>query len=299
MAMADIYYLHGIYLPSAALISELTDATASTNTDETTLFSAGHPHVLLRAVRGQQPDFSFSCTAVKQILDLMDSASDYFSADLTAGNTDLEFRRGKHVSHRYAINVDAPHIRFRAANAFLWWNTLSATHQQDATIDCRIVAVSSDGVTAPISYVSSGTLQGTPAVSQLFTLGPININGSALTGVQEWSLATGITEELVGSDIIVTVTLNDTPWNDRGLAGTKLDGVNGLNLYLRKKDPDGGNVANATAQHVKIIALNGLVLPEDSRTGANDPDSSTLRILIRSTDGSTAPLTISTVSAIT
>jgi len=41
MGVASLYYLHGILLPSGALISELTDTTPAANTEELDGYASG------------------------------------------------------------------------------------------------------------------------------------------------------------------------------------------------------------------------------------------------------------------
>ena len=68
MGLSSLYYLHGVYLPSATFISELTDCSPNANTEDLVGFAAGHPHALFRGVRGQKPDASFTSHAVGQVL---------------------------------------------------------------------------------------------------------------------------------------------------------------------------------------------------------------------------------------
>ena len=308
MGLASLYYLHGIYLPSGALLSELTDCSPSVNTEMLTGMASGHPHPLFRGVRNQKPDASFTCHAVKQILDAVIAGGNNYALDLSAGNTDLLYKQGQHLGFRYAA-ASSVHARLRCAQAMLLWETISATHQQDASIACKLVAAY-DGSNNPVVPAGTVALTGTPAATQFFTLGPVSINGTALHDEQSVSLASGVAVEEAGAsgetwntytgckntDPVLTVTALGEPWDLRGLAGAAATSVV---FYLRAKTDDGHNVADATASHIKITASKGIILPEQVSGGGNDPTTTTLRIAIRASDADTDPLTIDTAAAIT
>jgi len=259
-------------------------------------------------VRGQKPDVTFDSAALGQILAAIVAGGNNYCLDLSAGNTDLEYRRGQNVGIRYDASA-AQHERLRMSKGFLYWNTIRADHQQDASISCRLVGVY-DGTNAPLVQVGTGTLTGTPAATQFYTLGPVKVNGAALNNEQSISLDSGAQPEEAGgsgdvwdtycgikqTDDVLTVSALGKPFGNLGLTGTILSE---LLIYLRAKTADGHNVPDGTASHIKISATNGLVLPENVGGAANDPATSSLRIRLRAPSGSAAPLTISTASAIT
>ena len=307
MGISSIYYLHGILLPSGALISELTDTSPAANTEELVGYSAGHHLPLFRGIRSQTPDASFTANAVGQVIAAIVAGGNNYGLSLS-GNTDLQYRQGTDRGTRAAVAGN--NERLRMNKGFLLWNTIEASHQQDASIACRLVGVyDSASGNNPVVQVGTGALTGTPAAVQFYTLGPVKINGSLLGNEQSWSLASGATAEEQGSggelwnsyvgiktvDPVVTITTLGKPWSNYPITGVV---ISSLELYLRAQSPDGGRVADDTASHIKITATNGLVLPESASGGANDPAISTLRIGLRAASGSADVLTINTASTI-
>lgn len=302
-----IYYLHGIILPSGALISEIDDLTPATNTEELVGFAAGHYQPLFRGIRGQTPDASFTVNAIGQVMAAIIAGGNNYGLSLV-GNTDMGYRQGEDRGTRLALNT-SNHERLRMSKAFLVWNTIEATHQQDASIACRLIACY-DGTNIPVVSVGTGSLSGTPAATQFYTLGPVTINGVAVSDVQNISLASGIEIETQGGqgdpwptyvaiktvDPVLSITRHDKPWADYHSSG---GAITSLVAYLRAKDEDGDNVANGSASHIKITATNGLILPENTSGGGNDPAVTTLRIGLRAPNSNTDILTIDTASLIT
>lgn len=308
MSNEQAWYLHGILTPGGTLIGGLTDVTPATNTERLIAMANGHPEPLFTGVRSQKPDVVFTSTSVGAILTLINAGGSIFCLDLSAGNVDLLYVKGKPQGIRYALNT-TNHLRIRAAKGFLYWRTIRAQHGQEATIECRLVPVY-DGTNQPLVPTGSIALSGTPSVVQLFTLGPVKVNGSALPGVQEWSLAAGEqTEELSGDGEIwttyaglrhnqpaATIRLASQPWANYAPGGTALSA---LQLFLRRKDPDGGNEPNASGLHVLLAGTNGTIEPQDARGGANDPSTTTLLAQLRGASSSGAALAYTADTAIT
>ncbi len=309
-----LFYLHGINA-NGTFLSQLNDATPGLNSDNLIAYAAGHPFPLLNAIRGQLPSVPFTSTAVARILDLLlalPPTDSIYCGNTSAGNTDLYYRKGLDLGVRVPA-ATAEHHRFRMAAAFYYWNTITATLQQDATIACQ-VAATYDGTNEPIVPLGSVALAGTPLVDELYTMGPVYLNDVLVGDEQDWTLSSGIALETAGggSDAggalwptftgvrafapTVTFTNLGSPWgNITALAGTV---ITSLDLYLRKKAQDGTHVANGSNVHIKISATNGLILPETTTGGINSPASSALTAMLRAPDSSSDVLTIDTTSTI-
>jgi hypothetical protein len=296
------FYCHGILLPGDSLISELEDCTPGVNTDLLTGYASGHPHPLFRGARAQVPDVQFTCPAVGQILAAILDGGNNYCVDLGAsGNTDVGYRKGQNKGIR-AADGDSVHERIRFPDAWMYWTSISARHQQDATIAARIVG-RYDGTNAPASQVGSGSLSGTPAAVQWYTQGPMKLNGSWLDNEQGFTLSSGVREEVSGShgdvwptflgiqqtDPEITLDTQGKPWSAYGLTGSALTS---LDVFLRAKTVDGHNVADATASHIKIAVTNGYVVPDRTSGGQTDPATNQLRIALRAPDGNSGVMDI-------
>lgn len=325
-----VFYLHGIQ-HGATFLSELSDGTVGLNSEEMVGFGSGHPYPLFRAIRGQAPSIPFTSEGVGSVLDLIvangGGAPNVWAADLSFGNTgnntDVFYRQGQDMAIRYASGV-SQHHRFRLSHGFMFWDTISAAFGQDAQISAQLVAAF-DGTNVPIIPTGSTTVSGTPSAEEFYTLGKVVINGTTITGEQDWSLASGATLESVGGgsdggsdgsatlwptytaiktlDPVLSLNIQGAPWglDSGGSPYTYLgESISSLVWYLRKKAADGTNVPDATASHIKFTATDGLVLPQSAGGGANDPAISALRIALRAPSGSNNTiLTIDTTSAIT
>jgi len=302
MSVSKLYYLAGISF-GGTLVSEIQDGTPGTNTEELVARPSGSPHPLFRSVRGQKPGMPFTSNALGAILAQFSTSA--FCADLSGANTDLLFRQGKNLGFRYADNL-SDHYRLRIAKAFLYWETIAADHQQDASIACRVVAVSTAGE-API--VGGGTtIAGTVTSDEWYTLGPTKINGTWLGNERGFSLASGVQTEEIGAggqtydsyvggkttDPVLTLRALGDPWGGYAAGGTALTNIV---QYLRRKESDTHNYADSAEQHIKITCPNGLVFPEGVSGGA-DPSETTLRIGLRSASYGTEPVAIETGVAI-
>jgi len=308
MSVNALYYLRGILTPAGTLISQITDTTPSSNSEILTGMAAGFALPLFKGIRGQKPDITFTSTSVAAILNLIKAGGSNYCLDLSAGNVDLLYIKGKNLGIREAIGSSV-HARLRVARGFLYWTTIAATHQQDATIACRLVACF-DGTNNPIVPAGSVAVSGTPTADSFYTLGPVAVNGAPLYDEQGMTLNSGIEAEEAGAageiwaSYVGVKTISPTmsvdalgqPWR-YGITGSTLSAVT---AYLRNKAPDsGGNVANTTATHIKFTAANGIILPDSTKAGTNDPAETTLSLELRALNSNSDVLAIDTTSAIT
>jgi hypothetical protein len=257
----------------------------------------------------QKPQVSFTCNAVAQILGLFNAGLNVHSLDMSAAVVDLGYRQGKNLSDRYGTG-DASNEKLRLTQAMMVWDTIRAVHQQNAEIVCRILPAY-NGTANPIINVGTGTLTGTPAATQFFTLGPTYVNGVRLENEIDFTLASGVALLQSGSagevwdryigvnntDDILTLTTHGKPWSAYGITGGAISA--NVVQYMRAKDPDGANEADGTAAHVKITATNGIIVPDGTTGAGNTPSQNTLTISLRAADGSSNALAFAVNQAIT
>lgn len=305
MAIATNYVLHGILTPSAAFISNLSNVRMSPAVQTMLGYGAGYQAPLFVGNMGQKPAISFDSLDVKTVLDLTGTTC----ADLSAGNTDLFFKKTSGYSSRVA-DATAVHVRNRMAAAGLYVTSLRAGNRSEASVSGMLIA-NYDGVNEPIvPTTASVALSGTPAATYHYVSGPIAINGTTYAGVQSTNVDFGLSiGQLSGDGELydtfqfvrtvapsITVSLLGVPLtNALSLNGTA---VTSLSVYLRKISTT-GRVANGTAGHVKFTATAGIVTVEDVSGGGNDDAVTTIKITLVAPDTSTAPLLLNTAIAIT
>ncbi len=310
MAVASAHVLHGIESASPSFfLSQISDARTSGGIEFLTQRPSGHVYPMYRAVQKQQPEVTFSTPQIKTLLDNVLEVG----ADLSAGNTDLWFKKTTDLGTR-VLNATASHTRMRAAQAFLMWSQISGTHGDLMSASCRLVA-KYDGTNEPIVPAGSTALSGTETSAQAFGVGPIEINTVELSGIQEVTVESGIELVMIGAssepwdtflfvqqtDSQVTIrTTEVSPWVTYGLDGTPLTNIE---IWLRKLaiDSTGGvtRTPDATAEHIKMSSTTGgLITVEDTSGAGNEPVSTTLRLALRATAANTAIWTVSTTSNI-
>lgn len=304
MPVGTVDYLHGLLLPSASFISQLEDLTPASNTELVTGYAAGHPDPLFRAVAGQTPDVRFSTPQLALAL----AGIGLYGVDLSGGNTDLYYKKAVDLGVREAA-ASTVHKRIRATQGMMVWDQIRATHQQTATITCRMIPTY-DGTNAPFAALGSVALAGTPTAAEYFTLGRVKINGTFLPSVQEVSYSLRPQLNIVGSegevwpthvdvqthDPMVTLTGKALqPWIDYGLAG---GAITSIVVYFRKKLKNGHNVPDGTAQHIALTSSDGIIVPESIRGGGSRSADASVSFYVNAPSAAAAHSAISTAAAI-
>ncbi|MGE0605550.1 MAG: hypothetical protein AB7O62_00385 [Pirellulales bacterium] len=302
MSTGQTNVLHGLLFPSAAFISEFSSSQTNINVDELTGLASGHAQPLFTGGAGERPDYTFSTPQIATLL----TALGLYGTDLSAGNTDVYQKAATDLGNRVADGTTSHH-RLRMANAFGYVTSIRAAHGQVAEISARIVP-SWDGSTVPLTPAGSVALSGTAAAIEYFTLGPVKINGTALAGVQEWSLDLGCQIAELSSDgdiytsfiylkeIIPTISVRGTGTDWQATYGTAGTALSALTLYLRRRAVDGYNVSGST--NIAITATNGTVRFDGASGAGNDPLSTMLKIRPRAASSAANVLAFDAASAI-
>jgi len=93
------------------------------------------------------------------------------------------------------------HIKVVAAAGIIVPTRIAAAQGGEATIGYRVVPKSADGSASPLAFTGSQSLaSGQDKVDEVYTMGPVVINGTALDGVENWSLDFGINLSIIIAD---------------------------------------------------------------------------------------------------
>lgn len=309
--ITDQYYLHGILLPGATWIGQLTDTTPAANIEFLTDYASGSAIVpSFRGAHGARPDISFTSPQIKTILD----ATGLTGVAYAANNVDLFYRKGTVLGTRDAIG-GGTHLLVRARRSFFYWTQIEASQDAAASISCRIVPTF-DGTNAPIVGLGSQNIAANLLAAQEYTLGPVKPNGTPIDGVQSWTLSLNPDVNAKASDgesfwsffgvrrhdpVLSVYTPDLDRWVSIGTGGLQ---ITTLTAYLRKKKIDStSNEADGSAVHIKFTGADnpcGLATLMDTSGGVTDEAALGLNIGLRISAADTAyPLTLSTASAIT
>jgi len=206
------------------------------------------------------------------------------------------------------------HRKFTFSKGLLIPTRLTANHRDDAELECNALVVSADGSTAPITIAES---QAVPAVTDdgRHTIGPCKVGNITLTQIDGIGIDFGLDVLIEGSDSdvydsiavirevrnpTITITTSDidtlkaTMIPVGGIACTQANTI----VYLRKRQNQATLLATGTAEHIKFAAYGMAVVETGIDASSNDPGEARLRIEC-AYDGTNAPITVNTASAIT
>jgi hypothetical protein len=300
-------YLQGIVLSNGDVIDQLTDTNPTTNVNRLAQWAAGDPIPTAQIGFGAAPEVTFTTPQVKTILD----ACGLYGLDMSAGNADLYYRKAVAYGTRETLAAEA-HVRLRAVQALLLWDTITCRKGGLAEISCRIIPTY-DGSTAPLVPLSSQAIPTCGAATEFFGMGPIELNTTNLSELEEWTFNLNPEAQVkvfAGEDYPshvhvarhapeLNITTSDLDyWETIGVGGLNLTSVE---AWLRKRQANSvQSVADGTAEHIKITGALGLATTGGSSGGADsDPATMTINAALRAADCSAAnAATISTASAI-
>jgi len=220
------------------------------------------------AVMSARPSIRFSSLSIADVL-------------ASCGVSGLECTTLKAIFQRlvpYGTRSSANAQSISLAKAYMLPRTIQASQEAPATIDVEAFAISTDGAD-PTTLSAADTLPAGAGASEVFTMGPVNINGVSYD-LESGSLDFGIAEQVEASEghafaeqawietRDATFTLaSRTAYtlNDLGIVGEELTA---FSWYLRKLEEYGTRVANGTSEHVKFTCT-GYVHVDDVSADPN------------------------------
>ena len=294
----NVSMLHGVVTPGG-FYSQVMDGSPENAVQALVGVPAGHTQPLFQGATQIENTVRFRTTQLATLL----GECGLFGANLSAGNVDLYYRKIENLGTRASGNV---HTRYRmASNAMMSWDGISVNQGQPA--DARVsLHPTYDGSNAPLICTGSVATAGTPTAAEYYGLGPVSINGSAITGVQGWSLALSPTVEkirdngavwptcvyVLGIAPQIEITTTDVAlWNTYGTTGTAVTSFTAA-LRRYRNYQAGGLVyyADNTSNHITITGTLAVVTPQ-SIAG----DRGLIKLLLRfaAADASSDAVTIS------
>jgi hypothetical protein len=305
MTTTTVYYPHAIVSGNPALtLTQLDDVQPAHNYQDLTEFAAGQVGPQFTGTHLASPDNRFSSTQLKAILDVCIAGKYNVIRDLSGGNVDVEFKAGENRGTRIA-DASLAHIRGRMANnAAICWESFAARMGGTVSLRCRIVAVQVGG-NDPLIFTNSLALTASSDVTQLYTLGPVKINGTFLSAVQEVDWANNLQyEEIADSGepfptyfgvmrLAPVLTVRTRDLSVVSTFGTRGTALSALSQFLRKKLVSDINEADATAVHIALTATTGTV-----KARQISGNMAEVQVHLRQSAQNVAPFSISTTSAI-
>jgi len=273
-------------------IGQAIDQTVNQKPDELTEFAAGDWAPGFVGAAREEPQIDFQTNDITSVLDLM--TTDNLLLKANAGTISLYFRKGDNLSHRVAHGTSAHMLYKLISNSMFYWEQITASQREQARIETSIVPVWGSTY-RPITQVPLQPIDepvSTPTL-KLWTVGPVFINGTEVPRMKSWSWKNNcdiLRDDSSGNDapdialmrrVRPVLTLEST---DIATLATFANGVavTTLSVYLRRRQENLINYADAELVHVKLSATNGSA--RFQRT-SGDPASGQLQVQISRDSG--------------
>ncbi len=300
MAVSRAFTLYAADI-NGTLLDQLTDFSVDSGLEQFILNVDGGVDPMFSAIKSLMPKVDLTTNAIATALGLagMNAASitsaSFFFQQLADGGT---------------RQSGSNHLRIDATKGMIFPRTLSAGHNEPAELSYEILCLSDSGG-APLTATKNQALSGSPSVDQLYVVGPVNINGTTLSGVQSIKIDFGINEKVLGSDgevypsfagimtrepKITIVSFDMDQLADLGIDGDAQGATDSV-FYLRKVAEGGTRVADATAEHISFTVDAGHIGVKTGDGKPGDPATMTLEIT-PTYDGTNDILVVDTATAI-
>ena len=314
MPVGRLYTLSAIQIngSSPLLITGLDNSDYSNNIEELLVHAAGQPNAGFMANISIAPTLSFVTTQLAQVLGLITLGS---GLCIPNGSTQTSvvayFSRINKCQDRAS---GANHVSLTFANGLFVIDSISASQGQAASASVTFHALF-DGTNVPVVVSQTATLPANILVQEMFTLGPVKVNGTDLGDVQAASISVNPTVEKLGGsgDIYPTFAgfmqkqirfeLDCLDFSLLATYGPFSQATNATAtiVYLRKMANQATRVADATAQHISLaLASNSAsgMLRVDTASSQNNQRGA-VRLVITPIENSTGYVVINTATAIT
>ena len=306
MSISTLHRLDKIVMPSSVEILELTNMRWNAEIEDLLEYPAGHTVPMFVANKHQKPAIMFSTPMLSTLL------ANVTIAGAALGSTTTYFKKAATTGGSVA-RASAVHKKIVIASSIIYWKSIKLPHNAPGTAEV-VIAANYDGTNDPFVYTGTVALSGNLTATEYFGAGPCSINAVNIPGIAEITIDSGIEEIREGAsseefDTFVGIgpmkpsitirTFEMVNWSTYLLRGIALDGAAGVVAYARKFSSTGSRVADATAQHIKFIGLNGKANPTDTNGDNNAPLSDTIRCPLIAITDSTYPLTLTAGIAIT
>lgn len=287
MAVPATYKLDLIGFPSSNYVKQITDSSVMSGLNTVTESPAGHRYPMFLANDLIQPSLEFSSTQLKTLLGLIPpggigiaAVTPYFKAAAATGNV---------------ARATTSHYKTQFNNVVACVQSIELNTQGPARARVQIMP-SYDGTNAPVVYTGSVALPVSLVATELFTLGPTAINGTAVSGVKSVTINFGVQlvpEQTDGEQyptfvhidrIAPTVriqTIAAVNWATYGLGGLALNGTTGWATFARRYEADKSRYADNASQHLEWQASFGKVVPQGTTGRGVDLVTDDLLIQLR------------------
>ncbi len=307
--------LHNAYAVKygSTVIAGLQQLNAQTNPNVEAESGSGSPFPQFAVITSQRPRMMFNTKMAAAVLGL----TGLTGAVIDGTNSLIGYFASLAPSGLPAAGT--VHRSYTAVRGLLYPRRISCSARGNLSVDAEAVLFSSDGATHPIAVSDAVALPAITPANILHGIGPITlgVTGTTVTAgcLQDVSIDFGASPETLGCgsdlyDMHLQLTRVAPVITLRGIDAAVFAAAGGVpavgqplthaatKIYFRKRNTTGvGFVADATAEHIKLTANGVAVVTEHTGQGTSRAEVSIQ--ITTAWDGTNAPVTINTASAIT
>ncbi len=298
MAAPLIYSMAPVKLNSTVMAA--SDVRLMPNNAMQTFRHSGNLFDSIAAFSGGVPRISFK-TPVKDALSTIGTG--------LLALTTFEVFAAKFSNSTFIRLATSTHTKWAATSGCAYISGWSVGQNGVCMADVEVVVFSSDGATHPLTRSDANAMITVASEPLLHTLGPLSVNGSVITGLNQISVSMGHTLDvrvsdgdlyprnaalLAGSPSISGEHLDPlTLLTTLNLAGVN---INGSSVIAYWKSFDATTQVVSTANSISVTMASGRIAVEDMSEGQNNANKSSIRVSPLSTS-TTHPLVISTAAS--
>ena len=297
----SIYTVHTALIKGVT-IEGINQSSASPGFNVLRVQTDGRVNPAASTVMGQQASMSLTSIDLKAAIDGLGLTGLSFASSDTATFYMQQRADGG------GISAGSTHRKALMNKGLAVINSIQASQGQEATVNI-MVYVDGDGTNEPFVLSDSVAVPAYAAGREVWTLGPVELNGTLVEGIQSVNVDFGNVPMRITSDgqvindftsldqaPVVNIETNDLASFDAFTqAGEAIAST--VEIWFRKKAIGGGNVADATATHIKLTINAGMITPADFSGSQGAPYTNNLQITADD-DDSNDPIVFATTSAI-
>jgi hypothetical protein len=310
MGVSTKYTIYGVEFDST-LLGGITHTDMPIGTEVRAEQTSGEVYPRMTTKVAENPRINLSTLNIAAALDLCGLTG----LDISGLTTGLKLF-GQKYDEASVPATGAVHRKFTVVEGLVVPRRLSVDHQGDARLDYEVLCTY-DGSNDPIQVSDTTvTLPSGLTDSERFTLGKFTLGSNLMGDLRSLEIDFGIDARFEGGDSDVWPTFS---WIASILPRVSLTSRNALlvksdaipiggadfshantTFYLRKRTTDESSfLSDATEEHVKFTAA-GYAHVENAFDGDSDNQGAQIRLeMVCKYDGTNAPLTVDTTSAIT
>ncbi len=269
----QISYPHFMQFSTSQNVVRFESVDPSLNYNMISRMGGADPFPCFQGAASSDPEIPFVTPSIWDVLQVCTKSN--LVASLAANDVDMMYRKGEPGAFRQDLPNAVHNVIRLQQSANIAWNSFNVREDQDATINAVLRTSRLDQNTDPWATIGSFPNLPQSLCEDLFTLGPIILNGRFIDTVHQVDWQNNLRQysrKTVSSpkdpdyqgyhdaSPIITCLTNDldeqmyaSPSNDT-YGGRR---ISELRVYLRKRSPDAFYVPDATAEHIEFVCYGG------------------------------------------